>query len=665
MLLLLFNPLLGQAQSYEVFQAEQAFQNQEFNKVVSIAEQILKRDSLNLKAHRLLITSLLAQQKAEEALKAANNALHYFPGATSLRWIKAESLLQLGNVEDALTIYKQLLNEDTSFSKEIIRQRIGFIHQTQGGRFYQDGNYEAAENHLKEAKNYMPDSLASYSNLALVYMQQMRWDEALKIIDEGRTKFPNNISLQQIRAGLLVENGDSEDVISEYKLLYDKEPKNVDIALPYAQLLMQNGEMKKASDIYEQLLAENPGERKIYESLITFYDRRQRFEAKRQILQKMQAQFPKDVTLLNRIAKTYQRQRKWELERAMYDSVMTIEGPSKPILIAVAETFIKQDSLPAADHIYGQALKISPRDEELLRLRGDLQIKAQEWKSAEQTFATLAEIKDDGYAYAQQARAQQALGKHEAAFQNYKKALAQENDSVNPEVYLQLSKIYREKDRVDQAYNLGEKALREALKKVEELQQGLMKSLDSNKSIAEMKPAAEAGKALKDMNDLTIRSFDYVTTTFSQQKVMLLLNSLKQEYAQSGRLLFMISTYYQENGKEKEALGLAKKAVQFSPNLAEAHIVLGQHYQKSNQKKKAIVSYERARSAAPDDVEPYIQLIELYQQMGELNQLCERWLAQHRANPENKMLREYLIAALQKADRFEDAQKIINDGNPD
>jgi hypothetical protein len=86
---------------------------------------------------------------------------------------------------------------------------------------------------------------------------------------------------------------------------------------------------------------------------------------------------------------------------------------------------------------------------------------------------------------------------------------------------------------------------------------------------------------------------------------------------------------------------------------------LGKYFQNKGLSIKAIQSFERAISAAPRNGTPYAELIELYRNIGKLNQLCDRWLARYRADTKNEILKSYLIEALHKADRFEEARQII------
>lgn len=655
--LLFFISYLTQAQSFELLSAQQAFQAQQYHRVISITENLLKRDSLNLPAYRLLASSQLAQQHPVSAEKTASSGLRYFPGQPDLQWIKAESLLQRGLADDALPLYEQLLNSDTSFSEEVIRQRIGIIYQTKGGRYYQEDKLDLAEKNLKKSKQFLPDSLASYSNLALVYMKQEDWEKALEVIDEGRSRFSQNSKLMQMRASVLFQTQNYDGVLEEYEKLYNKDPGNLDNALPYAQLLMARGENEKASEIYEQLSEDQPGERRIYESLIDYYGNRQNLNAKRQALRKMREQFPHDISLVKRIAQTYEQEGKWGNARAVYDTVRVMEGESKWLAISVAETYLKEDSLNAADVVYRRALNDAPEDPELLRLRGGLQERREQWGSAEDTYTQLVAVSDSSYGYAQLGKMQFNIDKTDRAYSNFNKAI--EKGSTDPETYHLLSKIYVGRNEREEAFQYGVRALRRALQNVQELQNALTGKLEGNNNLLAMQGTEIEAKTLERNNKLAIDIFHFITSSFTEKKVMPLMQTLQKDYPQSGRLLMMIGSYYLEEEMTQDGITLIQKSVEFSPNLEEAHKILGEYYSETNQKVKAIQAYERALSAAPQDEGAYMQLIELYRGIGKLNQLCNRWMALYRANPNNQVLKESLIAALHKAERYEEATEII------
>lgn len=653
-----FLSLVGQAQSYELMEAQQAFQNKQYQRAITIAKTLLQRDSLNLNAYRLLASSYLATRQPILAEQAVADGQQHFSKTTSLQWIKAEALLQRGILDRALPIYRQLLKADVSVPKDEIRQRLGLIYQSRGGKYYRQKKFVLAEKNLKKAKQFMPDTLASYSNLALVYMRQERWEKALEIIDDARKRFPGDANLMRMRASALFQTKNYEGVLDEYEKLYNKKPNALDTALPYAQLLLARGHRKKAAEIYEQLLKNHPGDKKIYESLINFYEQRRNMQAKRAVLQKMRKQFPGDASLMRRIAVTYENQDKWDEARAAYDTLQTMEGASVSLATSVAQTYIAQDSLIAADYVYVRALKEFTGDETLLRLRGEVQQEMKQWKAAEETYRHLTLVSDSSDGYAALAKVQLELDKKNKALLNFEKSI--DRNTRDGEVYLQSAKLYLQKNRTEKAFQYGERALHLALMQVQELQQVLTQKLQGNKNLFALEGTEAKAKELERNNRLAVQSFDFIKNTFSQDRVLPLVHSLQEEYPNSGRLLFMISSYYLDIGIKKQGVALLKDATRLSPNLAEAHIALGRHHENSQQIIKAIQSYERALSADSEGEKSYKALIRLYRDADKLDQLCNRWRARLRANPENSTLKRYLIEALHKADRFEEAQQIID-----
>lgn len=76
--------------------------------------------------------------------------------------------------------------------------------------------------------------------------------------------------------------------------------------------------------------------------------------------------------------------------------------------------------------------------------------------------------------------------------------------------------------------------------------------------------------------------------------------------------------------------------------------------------REAISSLERALALIPDETSIYSELIQLYREVGQLDQLSDRWSAKFRADKDNELLKEHLIEALHKAGRFDEASEIIN-----
>lgn len=648
-----------QAQDSRILYAREAIQQGDYTAAIDRLETLIAQDSLLMQAYPLLGSSYLAIRQPVLAEETAERGLHHFAGMPFLLWIKAEALMQQGQLKKAIEAYRDVgKHNGGAISDDKIKSRLGLAFQGLGGQYFRQKNYEQAEKYLLKSRGLMPDSLASYSNLGLLYMKQKKWSQALDVIDTGLEHFPDNEDLMRMKASVLYQSRDYGGVIAEYKKLYRQHPDDLDTALAYARLLLAGGEAKKANTIYDRLLKAHPDNRKIYESLVDFFDVRYDMQAKRAALRKMRRQFPGDPDILLRIADTYEKEEKWDQARAVYDTVRTLRGSSRSLKLSVAETYLAQDSLEAASAVFEKLLRNSPDDEDLLLRQGALLEKMGRWKAAGEVYQHLVKVSAGSEGYSGLGRSYLKRDEPDRALEAFSQALAR--DSRDPADYLQAARLNLSMGARQKAYDQGVEALKRALKAVQESQQTVKGSLEGNGSLKAMKGAESSVEALKQNDRLARESFGFVSDNFQQDKVEVLLGQLKETYPNSGRLLFLISGYYLDRDDTGRAIPMLKEAVRLSPAIAGAHKALARYYERSGRPVQAIQSYERALSANPDFAEAYQGLIHLYRKQGELDTLCDRWLARYRANKRNKVLKEHLIEALHKAGRFEEAEKLID-----
>ena len=82
-------------------------------------------------------------------------------------------------------------------------------------------------------------------------------------------------------------------------------------------------------------------------------------------------------------------------------------------------------------------------------------------------------------------------------------------------------------------------------------------------------------------------------------------------------------------------------------------------YYKQGNKAQAILSYKRVLSLNSKNKDIYKKLIEIYREENQLNKLCDEWLNIYSSQHDNKLLEEFLIVALHKANRIDEAKEII------
>lgn len=654
----------SQAQSaldFNMMQAQQAYQSGDYKAAVTYSEQVLKKDSLRLKAYILKSNSHLALQQPTLAESTAGEGLRRYPDSSLLQWIKAEVHLQQSRLDRALNLYLDLYEanqraNDTTHKDKIAR-RLGLVYQTKGGRAFRQKDLDEAEFLFKKVRKYIPDSLHSYHNLALVYLQREKWQEALKTISSGLAKFPGNTQLVRMRANALYQTDDYDGVVEQYRALHEQNSGDVETALQYARLLMVQRDQDNAYAIYNELLKNHPHNRKVYESIADIYEQRNDISAKRSLLYKMRKQFPNDHSILEQIARTYETEEKWQQARIVYDTLRT-QKKEPSTEIAIARSWEQQDSLLMAQKVYRRATEDYPDNADLLRRKGMVEEKLARYESALQTYKTLLSLDENSDNHIRVGRVQEVLNNLAKALEHYREAI--EKGTNEPLPFYGAGRILLSDD-YEQAFFWGRRALEYALKKVRVTQQQITTMLNEQDNLFSIKEQGQYGSDLEKYNRLTEEVFLFLTQNFKREKVLPLLKELEDKYPKSARLLFLQSSYYGDIiGNDRKQFELLKQTVELNSGFSEAHIRLGDHYAEGGQTIQAIQSYERALSVDPVKPEPYKALIDLYRRKGQIDQLIERWKARYRVRPKNDALREHLIEALHKAERFEEAQKIIN-----
>src|SRR5699024_10947812 len=147
-----------------------------------------------------------------------------------------------------------------------------------------------------------------------------------------------------------------------------------------------------------------------------------------------------------------------------------------------------------------------------------------------------------------------------------------------PYVFLQTAKLLYDRGNQNEAYQYGTKALNLALKNINEIQKVVKTKLERSENLSEMESRQEKAALVKKNNEYARNSFQFITKKFSKQQILPELQSLMKMYPKSGRLIFMTADYYLNNGMNQQGVELLKKSVRINPNLAEAHIRLGDSY---------------------------------------------------------------------------------------
>ncbi|MEM6646065.1 MAG: tetratricopeptide repeat protein [Bacteroidota bacterium] len=649
--------------------AVQQYQAGDFPAAVRLIGEVMAAEpAVPVELHRMLASAHLQQGQTAAASIALENGLAAYPGDVLLRYLNVETLLAFERFDEALRLATRLEGDlvqspDPALDLVSLQQRIGQLYRMQAGEAYQAGRTREALTAFEQARTYLPDSVAVHNNIAYLYLQQEAWTSARDAADRGLQEHPGHLSLLQIKAQALVELEDYPALEGVYAMLYRRGDKPVDYGLGYGQVLLANGKYAEAQEVFDDLLARFPSEARLYDALINLASQRFDLNSKLKLLRMKQDQFPDDPEVLRSIAETLEGMERFDDARAAYDSLAAYQDFADDSQTAVAETFVKQDSLAVATTLYRDLLTQRPDDAALWRSLGALLEQQARWPEALDAYRSLHARTADGFSHRKLGEAYEALSQPDSALVHY--AAARDLGTTHPVPYHRASVMRYERGDAEAAFALAQQALVLGLRGVESLQEQMQGQLQGQDLASVEQDAVRSTKDELEVYDATTEAaFRHLTAHFPADEVEPLFQRQVQQYPGSGKLLYLLGTFYEAHDRAVEAQQQYESAVRFVARLRPAHLALGQLHERNSDPRQAILAYERALALDDQAPEAYRALIRLYRSQGSLDSLIRRWQAHYRSRTDNTVLQQHLIEALHKAERFEEARALIRSEQP-
>lgn len=656
-----------QAQQFLLQEGMQNYQQGNYEKSIDLLNQTIQRDSLQLNAYVLLGASYLKQEVPEMAQLKVEQGLQHFSDSGPLKWTLAEALFQQRLIAKAQPVYSELYAQTREgktlqplqVGRSQIKERMIQTNKILASQAFKANKLDKSQKYITNIQELNPGDFEAQKNIVYLYLKKEEWDKALDAVNKALEDEPGNRDLLRMKASALYNLKDFDGLISEYKKLYEQDPDDIKTALTYGEVLVGSQKSSEAVKVYERLLDKYPNDRRIYEALITINQRRLNISGERAVLRRMEDQFAGDNTISKDIAATFEQESKWGEARAVYDSLLVTGKDSLQLQKNIAKTFVEQDSLVEAEMLYEQLYQQNKSDKELVMRYGKVLGQEKKWEPARILYDQFIDKQKDKVVYYRLGIALTELERHQAAINVFRKALSLGNK--NPDLYLRLSKLLAQKgqEKLPEAWSKSKLALNLSLKELKKSQKEVEQQLSKN-SLGNQLKNKEQFEKIEQLNKLAERSFKHFTGINSSTGIRKIFDQIESEYPGSGQLLYLIGDYYQGEQQYKRAKSYYQKSIKYSPQFRDAHVGLGDLLEADGQYSDAISSYERALSLDPQKPEPYDALIRLYRKQGQLNALCDRWKAKYRANLKNKILKDFLIEALHKAKRYDEAKKVIN-----
>jgi arylsulfatase A-like enzyme/Tfp pilus assembly protein PilF len=172
---------------------------------------------------------------------------------------------------------------------------IRLIQQAQAFEFEQQ--YPEAERVYSQILKDIPDSPASYVNLAIVQAMQKKFDQAIGALNQGIARIPDSRILLVRLGHTYLVMGKSREALETMEKVLASDPRNIDALTVCASILDQTGRTEEARTYYERALSVEPESRylrtnyagnlassgkfreaiKVYETLIADFPEEQAF----------------------------------------------------------------------------------------------------------------------------------------------------------------------------------------------------------------------------------------------------------------------------------------------------------------------------------------------------------------------------------------------------
>ena len=704
--------LTGQPDRTVVERAFEKFSLERFDEVIALLEPERTRDYIPEETFRLLGSAYLMDAQHRRALDVANEAVAHYPRSPELRIMQMDALARIdaGKALEELERMKKDLEQgelaSNPFSQSEWEQFQAGLYTLAGRAALEQSDYPSAIRHFEQAADLRPGEPDVHRQLLYVHLMAGQYPELLAAYERVPAWLRDDRSLVTLRSQALLELGDLEELLGIYRARYEKAPDDIEGAVVYGQLLMADNKLLKANELFNELIDRHPRDRRVYDLLMDVNRRQMNHHGMEVLLEQMVRNFPADEELPLELAQVRELRGDYDQAIAVYDSLIrhrgpeyryirmkaallyrrgevdqayqTLGGTGEQITIQSLERIDTVDTVPVADPVADPVAETrslldphSSLDPAIRRFDlGVLAFQHEQTHEAELLLRSYLEHEPgDSLAWMIYGRVLEKEANPEEALAAYRRAAVSglrwpemailevgEPGSVDPSGAVDPS------GSVEPMENLLD-ALDHAIRDIEEgtgrlrIKAGLMMYGQPGE---EIQPFYPMENQLRDVMSSFDRLFDFAVDILPEERVRYLLDRLMERHTDNTRVLDMAARFYRKSGQPIQALHYYKTAAELNPNDFGIHVSIAEIMEEREEWQRAVLWYERALGAGASSG-VYGALIRVHRENGTLDQLIDRLLVRYRAVRSDPELREYLIDALHRAGRREEAREIVRE----
>ena len=339
-----------------------------------------------LPATRLLAQVALAERKFDEALTLADNVILRDPVNIEARLLQGQVLLAKGEVSKAT---ESLVALDTSFPK------VPAIKHQLARAYLEDGNVLQATTALNQAVVTNPDYLEAVLLLGEVNLRNGKFQEVVIAMRTLLERRPDVLPAQIILAQAYQSLGRLEEAKAIFKERTRVSPQNAQAHLLLGLILKQQDKPDEARKAFAEAQRLAPENLLAVAQLAALDIQTKNFDAALQRVNEQVQKTPQSPAAHFLRGQVYAAQAQWDLAETSLRKTLALDPESASAYDLLLSTFVASNQLPEAVKLLEEWLLKKPDSIRALMLLGQLYDRLNEFTKARDAYDRLLSIKAD------------------------------------------------------------------------------------------------------------------------------------------------------------------------------------------------------------------------------------------------------------------------------
>lgn len=662
LILFWFGPL--QSQNISPYNQGVLFlQEKNYEQAIEELEKAVQGEYRVLDAYNLLIQAYALNEQTDFAIRTTKNALTEFPENTILLYIRGELFIKKDK-KRAISEFENLLKKhfhienlsERGITKTQLEYQIGGLYSELGSQQFKKNDTEGAIESYYKALDFTGGNRHIFNNLIYLLILSSEHNEALSIANSAVEKYPEEENLKLLRYQALSLSGDFEESLKGLKSQYESTPSSPAVAIFYGRTLIQNNQLIKAGEHFDNHLNQYPEHREVYRALIQMNIQRYDYKALAEVYERKVNQFSDEPELKKELARSFALSSQYDKSvKAFYELYKNME--CEQCLYEAVEVYLLDNKAELAIELLQNEIENIDYKYPYYDLLLEIYIYYRNYSEARDLLENITVDKKQhhtllfkelliNYRDQNDVKLELMARNFIDQFPNYSGLpylVLSEFESGNDYLNLLRDGIYRQIAVVEESSKTIEESAQRALSGNPDLQipiVGMSQKLKNDQTL---------------LNDLVNKVFEYNDI----QEIEDFFLSLSLQFPNNGTIRLNYAKALELNDNDEKALEILNNTLEKVPDEINLHKRIANLHLKNSDLGKAILSWERVLSIDEKDTEAYRTLIRLHRESNTLDQLINRWQIRYRTDKRNDLLKEYLIEALHKADRFDEARELV------